>query len=282
MLISSSDKREFGQGREPGPGGPDPGKDDEKFASNMPDSPEGLHLTPMAPRGQPRRRQGHGFAQTDTVKHCPFCGSGDVWGGSDGTITCEFDGATFQVSVEPEYPSAPGNMNGQPLNIDGEPDDYGQAEADDAWAPPANLSPSSGEDLEAGEEGEDDEDEEGPAQDEGAGGGFPFQSSYRTFAGDRLSEPLYLKHLAIRHAEDPDLILAGMRTAARKPKPAPEPEEPDIWSYENPRCPDYWAHYENAADRLYPGEHTRELTPEQDRAVLDEAHKEYRACDGHY
>jgi hypothetical protein len=178
-------------------------------------------------------KQAHGFAQTDTVKHCPFCGSGDVWGGSDGTITCEFDGATFQVSVEPQFPSAPGSMNGVPLNIDGDPDAMGQADADEAMAIPEGVSPSSGEDLGPGEEetdedeeeggppwanGEDedeDDEDEGPAQDEGAGGGVPWKSgSYRTFAGDRLSEGLYLRHLAIRHAEEPQLVLAEMRRTA--------------------------------------------------------------------
>jgi hypothetical protein len=186
------------------------------------------------------QKEAHGFAQTDTVKHCPFCGSGDVWGGSDGTITCEFDGATFQVSVEPQFPSAPGNMNGVPLNIEGEPDAMGQADAEEAWTVPEGVSPSSGEDLEPGEEETDEDEEEGggppwakdedednedegPAQDEGAGGGVPWKSgSYRTFAGDLLPEDLYLRHLAIRHAEEPQRFLASLRVAAEE-----EPEEQD-------------------------------------------------------
>jgi hypothetical protein len=179
-------------------------------------------------------KESHGFAQTDTVKHCPFCGSGDVWGGSDGTITCEFDGATFQVSVEPQFPSAPGNIAGQPLDIDGQPDEMGQADAGDAMAVPEGVSPSSGEPLDAGEEGEpvdeDDEvDEEGGPPE---GGGppwaqgqdeededeeegpppFPPKQSYLTFTGDRLPEDLYLKHLAIRHAEAPRQFLALLRS----------------------------------------------------------------------
>jgi hypothetical protein len=177
------------------------------------------------------QHEAHGFAQTDTVKHCPFCGSGDVWGGSDGTITCEFDGATFQVSVEPEYPSAPGSMNGVPLNIDGEPDAFGQADAGDAMAVPEGVSPSSGvgdqdegEDEDEGEGGppwlngggNEDEDEEEDEDDEAGqdeGSGAPFRtSSYRTFAGDVLPEDLYLKHLAIRHAEEPRRFLASLRS----------------------------------------------------------------------
>lgn len=181
-----------------------------------------------------RKRLSHGFAQTDTVKHCPFCGSGDVWGGSDGTITCEFDGATFQVSVEPQYPSAPGNIAGQPLDIDGEPDDAGQAGAGDAMAVPEGVAPSSGEPLDAGADGEP-VDEDDQVDEEGGGGGppwaqgqgqdedededdeeggppnFPPKQSYLTFAGDHLAEEDYLKHLAIRHAEEPRQFLASLR-----------------------------------------------------------------------
>lgn len=182
----------------------------------------------MAPQ-----REAHGFAQTDTVKHCPFCGSGDVWGGSDGTITCEFDGATFQVSVEPQYPSAPGNIAGQPLDIDGEPDDAGQAGAGDAMAVPEGVAPSSGEPLDAGADGEP-VDEDDQVDEEGGGGGppwaqgqgqdedededeeegppnFPPKQSYLTYMGDHLAEEDYLKHLAIRHAEEPRQFLASLR-----------------------------------------------------------------------
>lgn len=52
--------------------------------------------------------------------------------------------------------------------------------------------------------------------------------------------------------------------------------------YTNRKCPDYSSHYENAVDRLYPdksGTHT--LTREEDEAVIKEANKEYRACEGH-
>jgi hypothetical protein len=218
-LISSSDKQELGMGYGKGPGFQQ-GTTDPRGAGIAEDKKK-LH-----------QHSGHGFAQTDTVKHCPFCGSGDVWGGSDGTITCEFDGATFQVSVEPQYPSAPGNINGQDLNIDGEPDEFGQADAGDAYAVPDNLDPSAGEDLDmdggGGEEDEeggqgggppwlnqgDDDDEDEDDEDEGRPGNLPpRQSSYRTHMGDTLSEELYLKHLAIRHAEEPRRFLASLRAS---------------------------------------------------------------------
>jgi hypothetical protein len=48
---------------------------------------------------------------------------------------------------------------------------------------------------------------------------------------------------------------------------------------DNPACPDYEAHAQNAADRLFPGQ--RVLSPEQDEEVQAAADAEYRACEGH-
>jgi hypothetical protein len=231
----------------------------------------------------------HGFAQTDTVKHCPFCGSGDVWGGSDGTITCEFDGATFQVSVEPQYPSAPGNINGQPLDMDGQPNPMGQADAEDAMAVPEGMSPSSGESLGMGE---GDEEDMGAAQDEGSGGGLPWEKgqdedededeedederaglprnlsprlSYRTFAGDALPEELYLKHLAIRHVEEPRRFLASLRATAE---------------VINRKCPDFNAHNKHAEQRASTTLGRKGDIGKFWKQVSDWAKEDYEACEG--
>jgi hypothetical protein len=201
-LISASDKQELGQGY-----GPGPGTDGKAFENSD------------------IAKQAHGFAQTDTVKHCPFCGSGDVWGGSDGTITCEFCDATFNVSVEPSFPSAPGSIDGNPLNMGGDPDPMGQADGGDGFAGAEGVAagqqgPPPGEEeggnpFADGEEGEpDDEEDEEPEE---GGGPPPFppkgSSLYRTDRGDPLPEPLYLKHLAIRHAQDRRQLLGEMRRA---------------------------------------------------------------------
>lgn len=202
-LISASDKQELGQGYDPGPG-----TDSKSFEQSD------------------LAKQAHGFAQTDTVKHCPFCGSGDVWGGSDATITCEFCDATFNVSVEPAFPSAPGSIDGNPLNMEGDPDLGGQADAGDGFADaegvaagqqgmPPGMPPGEEGDEEGGPPGEDEEEE--PPEEEDGGGPPPFppkgSSLYRTDHGDSLTEPFYLKHLAIRHAVDPEPLLAEMRRA---------------------------------------------------------------------
>lgn len=216
-LVSASDKQDLGQGYGPGPGDKEGGVGD--------------------PTTLTAQHQAHGFAQTDTVKHCPFCGSGDVWGGSDGTITCEFCDATFQVSVEPAYPSAPGSIDGNPLNMAGDPDAMGQADGGDGWAgaegvaagqqgPPGMVPGQEGPPgEEGGEEGDGgppwaqngggEEPPEGDDEDEGGAPPFPPKKksslSYLTNQGDPLPEGLYLKHLAIRHAEDKRRLLAEMR-----------------------------------------------------------------------
>lgn len=225
VLVSASDKQTQGQGYGPGPG-----------SDNSPYEREKMNQTKSKEAGL-SRSLGHGFAQTDTVKHCPFCGSGDVWGGSDGTVSCEFCSAVFQVSVEPAYPSAPGSIDGNPLNMEGDPDAMGQADGGDGWAGAEGVAAGQqgmqpgmpGEEVPPGEEDDDGgggppwaqggEDEEPPPDEEPQGGGgsppFPPKKksslSYLTYQGDPLPEELYLKHLAIRHAEDKGHLLAEMR-----------------------------------------------------------------------
>lgn len=55
---------------------------------------------------------------------------------------------------------------------------------------------------------------------------------------------------------------------------------PDQFNKNNPRCPDFSSHQENAADRLFPG-HSGKLTNEQSKQVDAAAHDEYMHCDGH-
>lgn len=50
-------------------------------------------------------------------------------------------------------------------------------------------------------------------------------------------------------------------------------------SVTNPLCPDHTSHYDNAAERLFPG--VERPNAEQDEAILAEAEAEYRACEGH-
>jgi hypothetical protein len=60
VLVSASDKQTQGQGYGPGPG-----------SDNSPYEREKMNQTKSKEAGL-SRSLGHGFAQTDTVKHCPF------------------------------------------------------------------------------------------------------------------------------------------------------------------------------------------------------------------
>lgn len=56
-----------------------------------------------------------------TIYHCPFCGSGQVIAGGDGTVSCDFCSTTFIVQVQPEKSSMPQTINGTPFQIPGMP-----------------------------------------------------------------------------------------------------------------------------------------------------------------
>lgn len=63
----------------------------------------------------------HDSGDNAIVNHCPFCGSGAVVGGSDGTITCEFCHTSCTVQVQPNHPFTPQTIDGQPVTPPGLP-----------------------------------------------------------------------------------------------------------------------------------------------------------------
>lgn len=159
------------------------------------------------------RRTAHDSGDNQRIFHCPFCGSGRVIAGSDGTTDCGFCNQSFTVQVQPRYPSFPQTVNGQPVQIPGMP---GQPD----MAPPGTFGP--------GANPPDDPDASGgfPGGDEDGGGDDlaspddepPFlknTSLYRTAAGDALPEDKYLRHLALAVAYDHSTVLRHVR-ASRK------------------------------------------------------------------
>lgn len=63
----------------------------------------------------------HDMGDGGVVNHCPFCGSGAVVGGSDGSVECGFCHTVFSVQVQPNNPSMPQTVNGQPFVPPGMP-----------------------------------------------------------------------------------------------------------------------------------------------------------------
>jgi hypothetical protein len=176
------------------------------------------------------------------TSHCPFCGSGQITGRSDGGIDCAFCGQSYIVRVQPAFPGmpqAPGmgapsdigpDMGAMPPGMEGMPGEM----------PPGGeeggFPPEEGED-EGGPpfgDGEEEEGEEGPpgaeeeegeeAGEEGEGGKGPppqfrkkksSRRRYRTVTGDLLPEEAYIRHLAILHSgRSPSVMRLVRRTAA--------------------------------------------------------------------
>jgi hypothetical protein len=169
--------------------------------------------------------------------HCPFCGSGQITGRSDGGIDCAFCGQSFIVRVQPAFPGmpqAPGmgaptdvgpdmppGMEGMPppgMDEGGMPPGMEGGEG----MPPGGEGEEEGppfgdEDEEGGEPGEAEE-EEGSPQDEEEGPPPPKKKAaaaaarrYRTLAGDELDEAGYIRHLAIVHSAMSPSVLAQVR-----------------------------------------------------------------------
>lgn len=56
-----------------------------------------------------------------TIAHCPFCGSGQVVGRSDGNAECQFCNQAFMVRVQPMFSAFPQSVDGMPVQIPGMP-----------------------------------------------------------------------------------------------------------------------------------------------------------------
>lgn len=162
----------------------------------------------------------HGFSPTDevTARHCPFCGSGNIWGKSDGTIKCEFCGKSFTIQVQPEYPQMAQNLDGTPLDMETGapmPDMEGTEEGGDAeggGGPMENGPEEGGSEDEADEGSPEDEENQG----KNSGSGMPFGAARKptfllTREGNVLSTDDLINYLAIRHAPDPKIMAQAVK-----------------------------------------------------------------------
>ncbi|MDQ1041564.1 hypothetical protein QFZ75_008066 [Streptomyces sp. V3I8] len=145
-----------------------------------------------------------------TIAHCPFCGSGQVIGRSDGNTECSFCNQSFLVRVQPMFSAFPQSIDGMPVDIPGMPPvtPPGMPPGGDpmaAGAPPGAEgeegagAPPFGGDSDSSDSGSEDGPPSG-SDDSGddSGGGPPFgkKESLRTAAGHQLSRSAYVDHLA--------------------------------------------------------------------------------------
>lgn len=121
--------------------------------------------------------------------HCPWCGSGNLIGQSDGSIHCEYCQRSYTVRLQPTFsamPSDPSQLNAGDPQFNSQDQETGAA--------PGSTGPT-GPDADHGQA--DPGAEEDPDEQDQAVAGMP---SLRTQTGARLSLPDYVDHLALQFA----------------------------------------------------------------------------------
>jgi hypothetical protein len=169
---------------------------------------------------QGTRKTAHDSGDGATIFHCPFCGSGQVIARSDRTVECEYCHTCFTAQVQPQFPAFPQTIDGMPMQVPGmpgqidgppaapgAPGDPMAAGGDpmDAGAP--GGAPDGGGGFPPGDGGEDEEDdgEDAPP--------FAKGSMLHTASGGKLSAENYLRHLAIKFADqdEKDAVIERVR-----------------------------------------------------------------------
>jgi len=185
--------------------------------------------TSTRPRGV-GRRTAHDPGDPLVTSHCPFCGSGQVVGRSDGTIGCDFCGQNYIVRVQPAFPGMPQMPMGPGAPSDTGPDggllDPAMVgpdgmPADGEGPPPGDAAaeggpegiPPDGEELPPGDDGGDDDTPFPPKKDEKSGKGKNKKESarFRGLEGQSLTEAQLVRHLAVRLSGADPRVMARLR-----------------------------------------------------------------------
>lgn len=168
------------------------------------------------------RKLAHDSGDGATIYHCPFCGSGQVIARSDRSIECEYCHQCFTVQVQPQFPAFPQTINGMPMQVPGMPGAPGGLPQDPGADPMGGMGMPPGQDVPpmdggAGPgdpmtPGEDEEPEDDGEEESDDAPPFAKGSMLRTASGARLAYDDYLRHLAIRHADNKDAVLDRVRS----------------------------------------------------------------------
>jgi len=189
-----------------------------------------MDLYPAAPPGL-GTRLAHDPGDPLITSHCPFCGSGQVIGRSDGTIGCDFCGQNYIVRVQPAFPGSPQAPAGPGAPSDIGPD--GGVLPPDALPPdgdPSMMGPGGApEDDEDGgnpfagdDDAPPDEDGSGSPEDDDEGDDAPppppkgksrKKGSYRSLTdGELMDEDTFARHVAARLSGCDPAVLAAIRS----------------------------------------------------------------------
>lgn len=147
----------------------------------------------------------HDSPGTDILRHCPFCGAGQLTGRSDGTAECGFCDAAFTVQTQPNLPSTPQTV-GDEL--------YMHPEMGEPGVPEDEIDPEDPEEDNT-ELTLTDEESGDPDLSLSEGGGFPDDFDKMTYkvGSATVSEGDYIRHLALKHAEDRERVLKAVRAS---------------------------------------------------------------------
>ena len=191
------------------------------------------------------QKTAHDSGDSALLHHCPFCGSGAVTGGSDGSVECDYCHTVFTVQVQPAHPNMPQTIDGQPMPPPGMPagqdtemsapvdpavdedaagnvaDPLGDAEADPAEqagqaTPGADQDPTKKDNPFGGGKPPA---KKGPGDKKPGGNKPPWlkdkkaaaRAKFFTAEGDVLDTDRYLRHLALDNADDRLAVLAKVR-----------------------------------------------------------------------
>lgn len=200
------------------------------------------------PRGV-GQRTAHDPGDPLVTSHCPFCGSGQVVGRSDGTISCDFCGQAYIVRVQPSFPGMPqmpmgpgapsdvgpdgGLVDPGMIGPDGEPadDDGPPGEGAEPGGPQDGLPGDGGEAPPPGGDSKENGSSPGGPPKGGSGkskGKSKKESGLRGIAvrryngleGQPLTEDQLVRHVAVRvSGADPAVMRALRATAGRGRRP---------------------------------------------------------------
>jgi hypothetical protein len=203
-------------------------------------------MTTMTRRTGTVRKVAHDPGDPLVTSHCPFCGSGQVVGRSDGTISCDFCGQSYIVRVQPAFPGMPQMPMGPGAPSDVGPDgglvDPGMigpdgAPVDDGGGPPPgedaepgdgpqdDAASSGGDFPPSGDGGDDDATGSAPPEKGDSGKSKPKKKAalhgvavrrYNGLEGQPLTEEQLIRHLAVRASGADPVVLARLRAEGRR------------------------------------------------------------------
>jgi len=163
------------------------------------------------------KKTAHGGGDDPTVRHCPFCGSGQVVARSDGSVGCQFCNNFFEVSMQPQFSNMPQTDPATGLPLPGAEEEMGDVPGDvPPGADPGVSTDADGVFVPPGTDGGEAGGTDGVFVPPDNAPVTASNSAYvarllRTAKGATLSEDWFVAHLAISFADNRDRVLETVK-----------------------------------------------------------------------